>query len=182
MARLDGKLDASAVKVREFAVMDRPRIIEMIKALTAFELGFERDRIVDHSSSAEHLRQLEDEIATCGGALLVAEAGGERPQLCGFIATMIRTDSPFLEQHLQRFLYIADIFIEDGFRNRGVGHMMLRRAERFAHDQGIQRVAVGALTSNTAARETYARWGFRPYAVEYTKDIGPKLSDDEVQT
>jgi ribosomal protein S18 acetylase RimI-like enzyme len=54
---------------------------------------------------------------------------------------------------------VKDIFLRDGFRNRGIGRAIIQRLAALAVERGCTRVDWTAETSNPRALEFYDRLG-----------------------
>ena len=103
---------------------------------------------------AEHLAS---EQAGGSGLLLVAE---EQGKLVGFIRLKIeRTpDNPLLQP--RRYAKINDLGVSATHRRRGVGKMLMRAAEQWAAEQGMDEIELNVWEFNRAALAFYQSLGF----------------------
>jgi len=67
-------------------------------------------------------------------------------------------------------LYIEFLAVHSSARGRGVGGLMLQRADEIARERGLDRVTLEVIDTNPRARALYERSGFW---VEATKSMGP---------
>lgn len=169
----------SAKRVRVMAPEDRDAIVDMISALTAYEAVYSNDRSADPEVSSAYLAHVEEEVASEGGVVLVVEVPGvDHP--VGFASVVYQSDDPYIVEPYRRYAYVTDVFIVEAYRRRGFGRMLMKELERSVKAAGIHRIIIGALADNVRTRDAYARLGFRPYVVEFVKDLGPGLqSSDE---
>jgi ribosomal protein S18 acetylase RimI-like enzyme len=58
-----------------------------------------------------------------------------------------------------RFGYIYDIFIEEEFRGKGIGKLLLEKAEDYCRKKGHSRIALSVLATNDPAIKLYIRTG-----------------------
>ena len=63
------------------------------------------------------------------------------------------------------FGWIHDVTVDEKFRGRGVGQMLLHQAAEHFKRVGIQRIGLMALVQNQPARKLYEKLGFRDYSV-----------------
>ena len=104
------------------------------------------------SVMAKNLRRL---TASSGMLTLVAETdAGEQ---AGFIMVG-RSVSVFTDQQ-QAFVY--DIAVAPQFRRRGMGRMLMERAEADAREKGMEFITLMVDCRNEAARSLYAQLGFQ---------------------
>jgi len=118
---------------------------------------------------AKNLRRL---MASSGMLTLIAEAeAGER---AGFV--MVGKSASVFTDQQQAFIY--DIAVAPAFRRRGVGRMLMERAEAYARDRRMEFVSLMVDTGNEAARNLYAQLGFEESKVLMRKLLGPAAPAD----
>lgn len=167
-------MNAARVLCRLAQPTDRPRLIQMIADLNAFEAAMEPDRIDAAISNATHLAEIERAVARDGGFILVAEVAASEVgpgDIVAFATTLVLEDSPFVMPRYRRYGYIADFYVDGAWRRHGIGARLLTEIEARVRAAGLRRIGIGALAVNKDARDAYARLGFRPYAVEHVKDL-----------
>jgi ribosomal protein S18 acetylase RimI-like enzyme len=64
-----------------------------------------------------------------------------------------------------KFGWIHDITVDEKFRGRGIGRMLLQHAVEHFKAIGIRMIGLMALVDNQPARELYAKEGFHDYSV-----------------
>jgi len=58
--------------------------------------------------------------------------------------------------------FIYDIFVEEGFRRKGIASMLLKAAEDFCVSKGLQTIKLEVADNNPIALRLYEKTGFRP--------------------
>jgi GNAT superfamily N-acetyltransferase len=140
---------ASALQIRPATEADVPLVFSFIRKLA--EYGDLSDEV---SATAEDVR------AALFGPKKVADAilafGGQEP--AGF-ALYSYTFSSFLGK---TGIYIEDLYVEPGYRNKGVGKALLVRVAKLGRDLGCGRLEWAVLNWNERAMEFYQDLGAVP--------------------
>jgi ribosomal protein S18 acetylase RimI-like enzyme len=119
---------------------------------------------------SKNLRRL---MASSGMLTLVAEtADGER---AGFIMVG-RSASVFTDQE-QAFVY--DVAVAPPFRRRGIGRMLMERAEAHAREQKMGFITLMVDCRNAPARSLYERLGYEDGRILMRKLLAAPPSPDE---
>ena len=153
MTRADALISSpeSPLTLRLATRMDAPALIELIIALAEFEK-------LPPPNPAEQAR-------------LIEHGFGERPRFEAWLASWEGTAPPvgyaILFETYSTFrasptLYLEDVFVQPGYRRRGIGSAMLRHCVRLAHDLGCERMEWTCLDWNRKAQAAYERMGARP--------------------
>jgi len=114
---------------------------------------------------------LETILANCAryaGMVLVAADGTE---VVGFASVYSRVPAEEITEALREFALVGDLYVMPDHRRRGLGHALLRAAERYASQCGARWLRVSALARNAAARELYAASGFEGYEILLEKPL-----------
>ena len=100
--------------------------------------------------------------------LLIAEAGGAPAGICA--ARLAQPpDCPFL--HPAKALHIGDLFVEEGYRRRGVGRALLEAAQRLGREKGAQRLTLLVWPFNQGALAFYERLGFAARSITLEAEL-----------
>jgi len=95
-------------------------------------------------------------LVACDGQPLLGFAGvGERTHFSG-----------------EREAYLGELVVAPSARRRGIGVLLVRAAEEWARQRGLDRVTCETGTANGPARELYARLGYVEEQVTLTRAIG----------
>jgi ribosomal protein S18 acetylase RimI-like enzyme len=67
--------------------------------------------------------------------------------------------------------YIYDIFVEEEFRGKGVGKLLLEKAEDYCRKKGHSRISLSVSATNDSAIKLYSRTGYKPERTTMAKEI-----------
>ncbi|MGL5447180.1 MAG: GNAT family N-acetyltransferase [Rhabdaerophilum sp.] len=103
-----------------------------------------------------------------GGALLVAELEGK---VVGFLALSMNRGAPFVRAELRAHGHVLELIVSEDQRGKGIGQALLSKAEEITKAAGYRALLVGLVEENTAARNAYTKFGFRPLTREMIKRL-----------
>jgi ribosomal protein S18 acetylase RimI-like enzyme len=69
------------------------------------------------------------------------------------------------------FGYIYDIFVEEEFRGKGVGKLLLQKAKDYCRKKGHSRIVLSVTATNDSAIKLYSRTGYKPERMTMAKEI-----------
>jgi len=118
--------------------------------------------------SHEHCKRIAGELKRYGGAVTVL-AFDSSEKAVG-LATSLRSFSTFM---LKPLLNLHDVYVDEGWRRRGVGAALLKESERVARELGCCKLTLEVLSNNHSAQSLYRRVGFEPY--ELSGEAGQAL-------
>jgi len=72
----------------------------------------------------------------------------------------------------KRHGFIYDIFVEKGFRGKGVGRALLEKAESFCREKDYSRILLMVSVNNKVAARLYDKMGFKTEQVYMGKALG----------
>jgi ribosomal protein S18 acetylase RimI-like enzyme len=99
-----------------------------------------------------------------------ASATGEPPKLAGFVVGTVEREIPIYQ--LSEFGFIHDLWIEETYRNEGVGRQLVALAiERF-REMGVAQIRLDVLPKNDPARSLFTTCGFRESVTEMLMELG----------
>lgn len=164
-------------RVRDALDEDRDDVVEMMRALQAYELRFEPNRAPPGAMARPHIDALERWATENDGGVLVCEratalggADPSRPE--GFLVFGVAEEFGFfVARENQRYGVISDLFVREPARGQGAGHAMLDAARERLIDSGVRRLEVTALWSNAVARAAYEAMGFAPSHLTYAETL-----------
>jgi GNAT superfamily N-acetyltransferase len=120
------------------------------------------DRVYKTSPGAEKTmrRFLADVANNSYSFLFVAAAGG---RTVGFVSGELRQGSPtFLPK---TWASVDDVFVEPGYRNRGMGRALLQSVRAWAQEKGADGISLQVAAANSRGRKFYEDLGFRDVSV-----------------
>ncbi len=166
--------------IRDATVADVPAILPMVGRIAAFMQAADADKYtVRDDVQAMYGSWLKRLIETGRSVVLVADAAGrdDPPRLVGMIIGTIDKEIPIYR--LAEFGFINDLWVDDTYRNEGVGRQLVAEAiERFTK-LGVSQIRLDVLTSNAPARTLFATCGFRESVIEMILPLSPVAADIE---
>jgi GNAT superfamily N-acetyltransferase len=140
------------IAVRALAATDLDALAGMVFALNEAE-GYDPDLGADAAALGRAYLG-----ATPAGRCLVAEDGAV---LAGYATLHVTYETTYAS----RGAYLGDLFVQPGYRRRGIGRALVAAAARLVRAEGGQHLWWTALPANEAARAFYQRLGAKPEAV-----------------
>ena len=64
------------------------------------------------------------------------------------------------------YIYLDDLSVAEGYRNKGIGTDLIRAAEKYAEEIGIEKIVLHVEKANEGAYRLYSRLGFCADAFE----------------
>lgn len=101
--------------------------------------------------------------------LYVAHAGGE---ILGFVHVAIRDTPPIPILVPRRVAIVENLAVVEGYRRRGVGRSLMRRAERWAEDKGAGELELNVFEFNQEAISFYHSLGYDTSSRRMGKRLG----------
>jgi ribosomal protein S18 acetylase RimI-like enzyme len=125
----------------------------------------------EHPRTREFFRHAIDSATT---VLLVAAVEGTP---AGFVRVEVRSapDVPFFEP--RRFAQVEELVVDERFRRRGVGRLLMAHAHRWALDRGLRRVELTVWEFNRAALALYEELGYAPVMRRLVHELEPGEAD-----
>jgi GNAT superfamily N-acetyltransferase len=136
--------DKPGLEVRQAAPGDAPTVVSVLhESFVEYEPSYTPEAFAATTPTA---KQIESRMSE--GPVWVALAGGA---IVGTVSAVPRDDA----------LYVRGMAVLPGARGRGVGELLLRRAEDFARAAGYTRLLLSTTPFLAAAIRLYERAGFR---------------------
>lgn len=151
------------VNIRRVTKSDTDFILNLLPSLTDPELPHWRDPEVMLDID-QRILKAEIEDGNKDNAIFIAEDNEDKTQL-GFIFLEIGTDYYHREPHG----HIADIIVAPEARGRGIGKMLMQKAEEWTKDCGYSLLTLNVFDDNKKARKLYQSLGFTPDLTKYGK-------------
>jgi GNAT superfamily N-acetyltransferase len=157
-------------RIREASLPDDvPVIHEFILGLQRFEHAFEPNRRLDRAVAADYFVDLEMKVREGNGLMLIAEIDGGHP-IGWAVAHEDKEDIYVIPE--QRLLgYIAELYVIESERGRGVGRALIAASETWARGRGLPLIMIGVLPANKQAFSLYERAGYQACAVRLRKTL-----------
>ena len=85
------------------------------------------------------------------------------PSFRGYIASWDGVDAAYMIVAIgpqENRFYVSSVYVLPSFQGRGIGGVLLAEARRCAREKGLDRIWLGVMVDNSAARAWYERNGF----------------------
>ena len=146
---------------------DKPAILDFIIALQLYEAAMESNRRLDSSFAEEHFAALIPRAWPPDGAVFIAEDD----QPLGWAVVHDETGDVFLTADERRFAFIAELFVMEAARGKGIGRALIAACETWARARGFATIRIAVLAGNTRAAGLYQKAGYGPYALQLRKRL-----------
>lgn len=112
------------------------------------------------TSFQEHLAELDHTLRSARPLPLVSlVALDDNGALIGFLEVGLRSHADGCDPS-NPVAFVEGWFVQEGFRNRGVGKELMRAAEDWARAQGCREMASDALIDNQVSQQAHEALGF----------------------
>ncbi len=147
------------IAIRRAGLGDMTRVQELSNMLGGNSRGFDADLGLDWAHTKTGVNYYRERLQQDKGVCFVAELEG---RLVGFISCTLHAPDEW-----KTFVRaeIDNIFVEDEYRQKRVGQLLIGRAKQWAREIGAARLIVNAFAANKHACAFYVREGFTPYDV-----------------
>ena len=154
-------------RIRDFdPAADEPAALAFILGSQVYEHAIAPDRRLDDAVASEHYAALAPHMAANQGRGFIAEEEG---QAIGWAVFFVHHGLIYLVPEERTFGYIAELFVVEPARGRGVGRALIAACEDAA--RGLGQIRIGHLTGNRRAAEIYGRAGYAPYTSELRRAL-----------
>jgi GNAT superfamily N-acetyltransferase len=153
--------------IRDFdEARDRAAALAFIDGSQAYEHAFEPDRRLDGAVAGEHYAVLMARVAKKRGRIFMACEGA---RALGWAVFHHDENMIYVVEAERAFGYIAELFVVEDARGRGIGRALIEACEAHARAEGLGHIMIGVLARNKRTADIYAQAGYAPYAVEMRK-------------
>jgi GNAT superfamily N-acetyltransferase len=140
---------------------DEPTALRFIEALQRHELEVEADRRKDLAFAGEFLAVQQRRTRERNGCIFIAEDESGTP--LGWTVAYEEEAEIFVVAGERLYGYIAELYVDETARGKGVGRALMSACEDWAHGRGLKCIMVGALAANDVALSAYRATGYAPY-------------------
>ena len=152
-----------SIIIRKHQTKDHTRIIALTKRLSDFELlGFRQRDQIDQTNLemvAKALAETDED-----GTIYVAE---DEAVVVGYIRLQTQSDYFSGEKHG----YVANLAVDQSLEGRGLGRMLLEKAEEWTRAKGYARLKLHVFAENRRASQIYENYGYEQDVIQYVKTI-----------
>jgi len=154
-------------QVRTALPSDTDFIISLLARLSEFDLPQWRSR---HEIDNTNLLSIKNALQQLKPDSLILVAVEKAGVAVGFIHLQTQTD--FFSGEKQG--YISELVVERSCEGRGIGLLLLERAEEWACTNGHSLLSLNVFADNSRARQMYTKNGFEEEVVKYIKVLGKR--------
>lgn len=114
------------------------------------------------------IRHMLEQCEKCKGRIILAEVDG---QAAGFLTVLTRVVSDAPDDGPLEYGLVSDLVVLRKHRGKGIGRRLMQLAEAHAKANGVEWLRIGVIAGNQAAERLYMSLGFRPWHVDFEKNI-----------
>jgi len=157
------------MEIRPATADDVPGVLPMVEQIGALHESWDRAKYGRLPNFPERYRRwMTAQAQNPSSVFLVAEHEG---RLVGFLIGTTDREIPIYR--IEQYGFIHDLWVEERYRNEGIGRQMVTLAiERF-RDIGVTQVRLETAGPNEIARKLFETCGFRTSAVSMLLEIAP---------
>ncbi len=155
-----------SVVLREARKTDMP-LVEKLTVETGWKgIPETQKKLLDRKRWNKHMVEVFENISKKENSkIFVAE-----DEQHGFVGYLFVGESGDMMTGL-RFGFIYDIFVEEKFRGRRIGKLLLEKAENYCRSKGYPRIALMVSATNDPAIGLYTETGFKPEQMYMAKEL-----------
>jgi GNAT superfamily N-acetyltransferase len=146
---LSGMIDVRPVGPDDWRVWRALRLVALAEAPHAFS-----SVLADWQGPGDREERWRARLAGAGSCTLVAYVDGEPAGMAG------GTTAQPAGEHREPVVEVVSMWVDPGFRGRGVGEELLRAVERWACRRGAGELRLAVVLGNHPARRLYERQGY----------------------
>jgi GNAT superfamily N-acetyltransferase len=154
------------VIIREYQNGDAAALRQCVVILQDAERAIDPRLLPGEVMADAYCTRIHARCREAAGKIFMAE---EDSLVVGF--STILADEPFteLDDPPGHYALITDLVVLESHRGRGIGRLLLERAEAYAKQAGAKELRIGVLSGNRMARQLYVDVGFQPHLELLTK-------------
>ena len=156
------------ITFREAAAADKPALINLIVLLQDEEKIFEPIYLPGKEIAEEHVNEIIESINGKEGKVILALSNIE---IIGLIGIWRNEELDDYLSEPKEICIITDLIVKKDLRDKGIGGMLVKEAEKYALGIGLNYIKVAVLSRNYRAKELYQKLGYRDYTTELVKKI-----------
>lgn len=140
--------------IRKATINDFDEILRLNKALFDYEAQFKHDYNVNWPDETAGKDYFKKKFEDSNSLIFVAEKDS---RIIGYILAFISTYS---YRSINPICEIENMFIEEKYRKKGIGKMLIEKVREEAKTRNVKRLRVGAIVQNEQAIKFYMSQGF----------------------
>ncbi len=149
----------SSITIRPYQQADRDALKALVLRLHETIRPLDEDLEPGDVIIDKYFNGLLSKVEQSQGALFFAEQEGKT---LGYVCLYGQVEPEALDVRLDRYSFIAELFIAPECRGQGVGKALMAAAERHAAECGSYKLELEVLADNQSAIEVYKALGYSP--------------------
>jgi len=140
---------------------DTDTIVKMNTELLRHHLKFEKelDALAPSKKRKPAMeKKIRQRIYNKNSLAIVAEQSN---QIIGYLTAPIKQKPEYFK--INKYGHIHQLFVKPGFRNKGIGKVLFKEAEKFFKKKRIKWLEVDASVKNLPTKKTYKALGLREF-------------------
>ena len=158
----------TATLIREYKAEDLRQVEDCIVELQDFCKQIDALSANGRTVARKYLQHLLAQCAETDGRIFVAEHDNK---VLGMVCVFGKIQSNAIDEEAYDYAYVSDLVVLAANRDRGLGRMLLRRAENYARSQGARLLKIAVHAPNKVARDFYISDGFQERIVMLHKEL-----------
>lgn len=149
--------------IRPATIDDVPAVLPMVRRIAVMHEQLDPAKYGYRDNPAEMYRGwLASRTRDAQSVFLVAET--DDGKIVAFLVGTVESEIPIYR--LRQFGFVHDVWVEEAYRNEGIGRQLVSAAVERFREIGAAQVRCDTLWDNIAARDLFKACGFRPSVVE----------------
>lgn len=158
--------------IREYQDSDKELLKKLIEKLMDFVVATDPIKRIRRMEGfgPSTLKKLLRKIDENSGKIYFAEVDG---RVVGYVAGFVGTQSKenLLEVIPAKVGYIEDLFVEDKYRGKNIGTLLMEKMEEYLKSQGCDSLWLEVFAPNKKAYEYYKKLGFMDREIGMLKKL-----------
>jgi ribosomal protein S18 acetylase RimI-like enzyme len=156
-------------EIREYKPRrDKRAVIDLVGQLQDSEKTFDKRLPAGSEVKEAYFEWMRGQGRKHSGKIFVAEADDK---VVGFISVLGRMKYPAPDDYPHESAFVTDLIVLEPYRGRGIGRMLLSKAEDYARELGVHRLQLEVTFNNSKARRLYSSYGFENDLIRVEKKL-----------
>jgi len=152
--------------IRDYQGSDAPALRQCVVVLQESERAIDPRLLPGEVIADGYCERIHARCRDTAGRIFVAE---ENSVVVGFVTVLAREPFTELDDPPGHYAFITDLVVLEPYRSRGIGRLLLEKAEGYAKQMGAKELRIGVLVNNGPARRLYLDVGFQPHLEIFNK-------------
>lgn len=154
------------VTIRYYKKEDREVLRDLVLQLHESVRLYDTDLLPGDEIIERYFNELMKQTEETDGAAFVAE---ENDQAVGYVCVYGFHDPDDSDEIPDAYSFMSELYVRSDYQNRGVGHLLVERAEQYARGLGTYKMELKVFARNESAIRFYERHGYIPRVIVMSK-------------